>query len=161
MPTPPHEFDITRRGNKVRHRYYDPHGIRRSRTFLSEKDALTWARQNKARMTLGTWNDPDSTKRRAQRDALTLNSYFAQTIDDRDLTPRTRSDYRRWWGRFVEPTPLGRKPLADVDGTDARGWYSGYRRTRPPSVPASTRWPRRSCRWRSPRASARRRTRSP
>jgi integrase len=83
-------------------------------TFDSREHADAWLKAVRTDMHRGRWTEPDAT---------TLAAYAATWLDQRDLKPRTRVDYRILLERQILPT-LGALRVSDITPVIVRDWYA-------------------------------------
>jgi integrase len=99
-------------------RHTGPDGVRRSApgTFQTKQDARAWLTAQSAAATAGTWRDPSAGRER-------FGEYAETWLRTRELTPRTRAEYRKILDGHLLPTfkPL---MLADITPLRVRKWHA-------------------------------------
>lgn len=99
-------------------RYTGPDGKehRAPTTFQTKGDADAWLAMQSAAITEHRWRPapPEKTK-------LTLREYGETWLVERELTPRTRSEYTRTLASIL--AALGDTPLVSLDAAAVRKWY--------------------------------------
>jgi len=84
-------------------------------TFDTRTDGLAWLSAQRADLVRGAWMPPDS--------AVTLTEYANLWLEQRELKPRTRHDYRELLDRFILPK-LGATPVRRLSPATVRAWYA-------------------------------------
>lgn len=95
------------------------------RTFEASGDAHAWLRAEERMVELDVWVSPAAraAKTEGTAEALTVEQYAQAWLDERDLRPKTRAEYRRFWALRVSPY-LGHHRLTDLDSAAVRKWWS-------------------------------------
>ncbi|MBB1030228.1 hypothetical protein G6027_04875 [Dietzia sp. SLG310A2-38A2] len=87
------------------------------RTFETNGDAYAWLRAEERLVELDVWTSPADRAAEAEAAAtikvLTVEEYGQGWLTERDLRPKTRAEYRRFWSSRITPY-LGDYALADV-----------------------------------------------
>jgi integrase len=103
-------------------RYRDPFGQRHTAptTFLTRGDADGWLATVHADIIRGQWL-PES---KVTTTRTTLRDYSSTWLANRDLRPKTATEYRRLLDCHVLPT-FGDQPLGAIGSEQVRAWYAG------------------------------------
>ena len=89
-------------------------------TFTTKRDAEGWLEDERRRIESGTWR-PEPVRAAV---AITVASYAASWLSDRDLKPRSRVEYQRLLDGVIRSSPLGELPVAAVTPAVVRQWYA-------------------------------------
>lgn len=110
-------------------RHVGPDGARHTAptTFDTKLDASAWLKRQVEDIDRGLWTPPEQRKAVARH---TLATYAEEWLAARDLTPRTRHEYRRLLDALILPA-LGGVALDRIKPATVRNWYA----TLPPSTP--------------------------
>jgi integrase len=102
-------------------RYVGPDGqrVQAPTTFQARVDADAWLSLRQADVIRGAWHPevPKTTTRTA------LKEYADRWLEQRNLKPRTKAEYRRLLDKQVIPD-LGSEPLSAISPDDVRAWYA-------------------------------------
>jgi integrase len=109
-------------------RYYALH------TYDSRTDAEGWLANERKLMELGEWSPPESRAALKTLAGVTLREYTERWMEQRDVTPKTRSLYTRLLNTRILPE-LGDEILRAVTPARVRAWWVdlGKRLTTPTS----------------------------
>lgn len=109
-------------------RYYALH------TYVSRTDAEGWLANERKLMELGEWSPPESRAALKTLAGVTLREYADRWMEQRDVTPKTRSLYTRLLNTRILPE-LGDEILRAVTPARVRAWWVdlGKRLTTPTS----------------------------
>ncbi len=88
------------------------------RTFAAEIDAEGWLASQRRKIDLGTWGAAESS------DGITLASYAARWMAQRQLRPTSAAKYHSLLERLILPE-LGLIRLAAITPALVRGWHAG------------------------------------
>jgi integrase len=94
-------------------------GINYRQTFDTPRAAAAWIQRTRGELASGLYIDPDTGL--PPTAGITLGEYAAQWVAERDLKPRTRSEYRKMLDNL---TPLDGMPLARVTRDDVKSWWT-------------------------------------
>lgn len=100
---------------------FEGHRIAAPSTFDTRMDADAWLRRANREIANGTFQPPE--KIRKTSTVQTLHDYAETWIKQRDLKPRTRSEYEGLIKRHVKET-IGAKQLSDITPAQVRDWHS-------------------------------------
>ena len=104
-------------------------------TYTAKPRAEGWLADERKLIELDQWTSP--AKRAAARTArtVTLADYAAKWVDERNLKPRTRDEYRAKLRLHVDDS-IGRHEIDAVTTALVRSWYSALG-TEHPQTPTS------------------------
>jgi integrase len=88
-------------------------------TFDTHMDAEAWLAEAQTDLSRGQWRRPEP-----PRPAHTFAAYAAAWLKDRNLTERTRDEYRKILDGHLLPT-FGALALDDITPAMVRGWHAG------------------------------------
>jgi integrase len=119
---------------RVQARYYGPDGVRysavtpegRPLTFDSKGDADAWLALRRSEILRGAWLPPDQ----EVTAPVTLATYASAWLAQRELRPRSRSDYGRLLRDHILPT-FGRLPVTSITPAAVRMWHAALVPGRP------------------------------
>jgi integrase len=94
-------------------------------TYTAREDAEHWLTNERRSIELGTWVAPALRHAEAKVKAETVADYAKRWIAERKLRPRTRDGYESTLRLHIEPTALGRTPIAALTPQAVRAWYAG------------------------------------
>lgn len=110
---------------------YLHHGVlhRAPATFPTKESAIAWLDNEQAlidadRRRPGEWTPPADRAAKAVAAKLTLRSYARPWLEHRNLSRRTRENYRYHLEQNILPT-LGDAVLTDITPEDVRAWFAG------------------------------------
>lgn len=115
---------IERRRGSYRARYFGPDRTRYEapRAFTSQIDAEHWLAEIQREISRGNWKPPQPLPSDGV-DLETVAGYARHCLAERDLTPRTREEYRKLLDNLIVPT-LGHLQLKYIEPDRIRRWYS-------------------------------------
>lgn len=92
------------------------------REFDTAKQAAAWIPATRAQLIAGTYVDPNTLLPPAPKDAApTFKQYAARWVAERDLKPRTRSEYTRMLDNFADLDPL---PVDTITRQQVKDWFA-------------------------------------
>jgi integrase len=110
---------------RIQASYVGPDGRRHTAdaTFTTKLDAEAWLAAERRLVESGGWSSPAA--RRAAREAaqLTVADYADRWLAERELKPRTRSEYRRLLDNLILPA-VGARTVAAIAPADIRAWHA-------------------------------------
>jgi integrase len=92
-------------------------------TFAARMDAEAWIAAERKLIDQNLWTSPKHRAAQHKAEALTLNEYADQWIEQRNIKPGTRIEYKRIKARLIAPT-LGKLPLKTIGPDTIRAWYA-------------------------------------
>jgi integrase len=116
--------------------YYGPQGrhgrrYRAPTTFTTKRAARQWLATVQADIIRGKWLPPvDAQAAAPGTRALTLNTYTATWLAQRDLKERTAEHYRWLYDTHIA-RPLGGLPIGSITADDVRAWHASLDRSTP------------------------------
>ncbi|MEI2718303.1 MAG: site-specific integrase [Candidatus Nanopelagicales bacterium] len=100
-------------------------------TFDTRIDAEEWLREQTRAVDRGSWRAPAPQRPAAGgNDDATLAGYAWRWLEERDLKPRTRGDYRRLIEQWIEPA-FGSYALEQITPAMIRSWHADLAPGRP------------------------------
>ena len=90
-------------------------------TFDTKLDAQAWLSRQIEDQATGIWAPPDAASDRPRR--LTLRTYSARWLAERDVRPRTRVDYQSLLDTYILPE-LGDSLIDRISPTTIRSWHA-------------------------------------
>lgn len=111
--------------NRFQASYLSPAGKRVTApsTFATRQDADGWLSNQRAELDLGKWRDPKSGREM-------FGPYAERWLAERDLKPRTRTDYGRILDRYLIPA-FGTMPLVGITPGMVKTWHAGLDKATP------------------------------
>jgi integrase len=88
-------------------------------TFDTRTDAEAWLAGEQTDLSRGQWRRPEP-----PRQAVTFGTYAAAWLKDRNLTERTRDEYRKILGGHLLPA-FGALALDEITPAGVRAWHAG------------------------------------
>ena len=102
-------------------RYRDPHGVQRSRTFRTLREAERFARKVEVDKETGSYVDPSAGQ-------VTLDAYAQEWLDNRPtLRPRTRDLYEGQLDNHILPV-FGATQISKITPPAVRSWWAEVHR---------------------------------
>ncbi len=92
-------------------------------TFASKMDAEAWLASERKLIDQDLWTSPKQRAAQHKAEALTLNEYADQWIEQRNVKPGTRIEYKRIKARLIADT-LGKVALKTIGPDTVRAWYA-------------------------------------
>lgn len=92
-------------------------------TFTAKMDAEHWLSDERRLIDQGLWTSPKMRAAQQHTEALTLNEYADQWIEQRNVKPGTRIEYKRIKTRLIADT-LGKLALKTISPDMVRAWYA-------------------------------------
>ncbi|HSS23444.1 MAG TPA: integrase, partial [Mycobacterium sp.] len=86
-------------------------------------DAEAWLASERKLIDQDLWTSPKTRAAQRKAEALTLNEYGDRWIEQRNVKPGTKIEYKRTWARLIAPT-LGRLPLKTIGSDTVRAWFA-------------------------------------
>ncbi|MGB2979293.1 MAG: hypothetical protein WBB78_12345, partial [Propionicimonas sp.] len=108
--------------------YLDREGLRHLApvTFLTKGDAGAWIDMRHAELLEYRWKPAPP----AEPENITFAAYAARWLAEREIKPRTRSEYQRFLDRRLIPA-FGSAQLRLIQSSDVRDWYRSLDPSRP------------------------------
>ncbi|SBS75596.1 Phage integrase family protein [uncultured Mycobacterium sp.] len=119
-------------GKKWSASYIGPDGIRHRapHTFTSKLDGEGWLADERRLVEWGNWTPPAQRAAQKKAQGVTVASFAATWVEQRNLKPRTKAGYEAHVARLKEST-LGPVPLGQLTPEAVRTWYAGFDKTKP------------------------------
>lgn len=107
------------KSGRLQARHTGPDGVRRSApvTFTTITDAKAWLDEQQRASRVGVWRDPRAGQ-------VSFGAYADTWLQTRQLTPRTRAEYRKLVSGHLGPA-FGAMPLRLITPVMVRDWYAG------------------------------------
>ncbi len=93
-------------------------------TFGPKMDGEMWLAQERRLIERGEWTPPKLRAAVNAQKSITVSDYLSRWIDQRQVKPTTRAGYRNNHRVYIEPSKLGRTPIAALTPEAVRNWYA-------------------------------------
>ena len=100
-------------------------------TFGTRMDAQYWLSDERRLIDQDAWTPPKYRAEQRKTKAVTVSEYADKWIEQQNVKPSTKIEYRRLKSRLIDDTPLGRMPLRNVTPDAVRVWYAALGTTTP------------------------------
>jgi len=99
-------------------------------TYTAKMDAEHWLAAERRLIERGEWTPPSYRAAVKQAKAITLQQYADTWLEQRDIRPRTRTQYEALLRDHINPI-LGQVPLRNINPETIRAWYAATLKDKP------------------------------